>query len=339
VIGYTRQLSELRAADAERFGGKSASLGELLGAGAPVPGGFALAASAFEAMIAESRLGPRIAARLDALDQSDVATVASASEEIRRAIHDASLPPAIVREIASRYSALSAPPVAVRSSAIGEDSEAATFAGQQETYLWIRGEDALCDAVRACWASLYAAPALSYRARLGTAHPAMGVTVQQMVEPVVSGVMFTCSPLSGDPSIVAVNASWGLGEAVVGGEVTPDEYLLSKVTGELVRERIGEKSIEYGAAPGGGTVRLEVERERAGRRCLDDSQLASLLELALRVEQHFGCRQDIEWAIATDGEISLLQSRPVTVTAPKPPPPTGSAMALVMNTFGVRETR
>src|SRR6201999_4653193 len=149
------------------------------------------------------------------------------------------------------------PPVAVRSSAIGEDSAEAAFAGQQETYLWIRGADDVCEAVRDCWISLYSPTAIAYRAHREVAcHLAMGVTVQLMVDSAISGVLFTCNPVSGDPSMVAINAGWGLGLAVVGGEVTPDDYLVSKVTGEIVREQIGAKQVEYVPDPDNGGVKL-----------------------------------------------------------------------------------
>ena len=203
--------------------------------------------------------------------------------------------------------------MAVRSSAIGEDSAEATFAGLQDTYLWVRGAERVCDAVRDCWASLYNPEAVAYRARLGDrAEPAMGVTVQLMVDAAVSGVMFTCNPVSGDPSTVAVNASWGLGLAVVGGEVTPDEYRVSKVTGEVLHRSVGPKQIEYRPArpaPSDRTCpaeRREAAVPRRGAAC------AALVELARRVERHFGSHQDIEWAIDRDGELFVLQSRPVT---------------------------
>ena len=149
----------------------------------------------------------------------------------------------------------------MRSSALGEDSAEATFAGQQDTYLWVRGLDAICEAVQKCWASLYNPEAVAYRERFGVENPAMGVTVQLMVDAAVSGVMFTCNPVSGDRSMVAVNASWGLGLAVVGGEVTPDDYLVSKITGEVVRQTINDKAIEY--VPGSdGPRRVDVADER-----------------------------------------------------------------------------
>jgi pyruvate,water dikinase len=177
---------------------------------------------------------------------------------------------------------------------------------------------------------------MSYRARMPASAPAMGVTVQEMVDASVSGVMFTCNPVSGDPSTVAVNASWGLGLAVVGGEVTPDEYRVSKVTRELLSKTVGPKQVEYLPDPtGAGTVRVDVPAERQEAACLEDEQLEALVDVALRVERHFGSHQDIEWAIDRDGSLFILQSRPVTA-APKKPgrPERRSAISLVMGTFG-----
>ena len=221
-------------------------------------------------------------------------------------------PPPVREEVARRYAELGEPPVAVRSSALGEDSREATFAGQQETYLWVRGAEGVCDAVRDCWVSLYS-PAITYRARLGTAagEPAMGVAVQQMVDAEVSGVMFTCNPVSGDPSMVAVNASWGLGLAVVGGEVTPDDFLVSKVTREVVRRHVHAKEVEYvPAADGGGAVRREVPDERRELACLDAAALEALVEVGRRVERHFGSPQDVEWAIAKRRRAPVEPVRP-----------------------------
>jgi phosphoenolpyruvate synthase/pyruvate phosphate dikinase len=231
--------------------------------------------------------------------------------------------------------------VAVRSSALGEDSQEATFAGQQETFLWVRGVDHVCEALRDCWVSLYSPPAITYRARLGhTDEPAMGVAVQLMVDAEVSGVMFTCNPVSGDRSMVAINASWGLGVAVVGGEVTPDDYLVSKVTREVVREQVHSKEVEYVPdASGHGAVRVDVPRERKGVACLDRPALEALVDVGHRIESYFGSPQDIEWAIARGGKLPsslfVLQSRPVTATPrqEQKPSPT-SALSLVMGTFG-----
>jgi pyruvate, water dikinase len=236
-------------------------------------------------------------------------------------------------DLAEHYRELGEPAVAVRSSAVGEDSAEATFAGMQDTYLWVRGAEAVADAVRRCRASLDNPEAVAYRDRLGGPPPAMGVTIQAMVDAVVAGVMFTCNPVTGDPSTVAVNASWGLGLAVVGGEVTPDEYRVSKVTGEVLQRTVGPKEIEYVAGEE-GPVSRQVEDDRKAVACLDDGQLEALLEVARRVEKHFGCHQDIEWAIDGEGELFMLQSRPVTV-APKRESTAGrSAIDLVMGTFG-----
>jgi pyruvate,water dikinase len=293
---HTRGLEELRARDADRFGGKSASLGELLHAGIPVPPGFAISTEAGEDL----------------------------TELLRR-------------DIAARYGEMGdGVSVAVRSSALGEDSAEATFAGQQDTYLWVRGTDAICDAVGKCWASLHSAQAVTYRERFGVENPAMGVTIQRMVDAAVSGVMFTCNPVSGDRSMVAINASWGLGLAVVGGEVTPDDYLLSKVTGEVVKRTVNDKAIEYVPAAN-GTVRRDVNDARRHEPCLDDDKLGALVALGKRIEKHFGAPQDIEWAFDHDGELFILQSRPVTGLAKTEatPPPT-SAMSMIFSKFGAK---
>ena len=293
---YSRQLAELRAADAASFGGKSASLGELLAAGIEVPPGFAI--------------------------RSD----AELTDELRA-------------EIASRYSELGEErPVAVRSSAIGEDSAEATYAGQQDSYLWVRGIGAVWDAVGRCRESLYSERAVSYRRRLGVDErdAAMGVAVQLMVNAAVSGVMFTCNPVSGDPSMVAINASWGLGLAVVGGEVTPDDYLVSKVTGEVVRSEIAHKTVQY-VPSGSGPVRIDVAVERRDIPCLEAPALAALIDVARRVERHFGCHQDVEWAIDDGGAVFVVQSRPVTAVPERPERlEPQSALSLLMRTFGAK---
>ena len=334
----TRSLAELRQADTDSFGGKSSTLGELIAAEIPVPPGFAVSCEAFRLFVREAGLGDVIAHALERASSGDVDAVNRASHSISEAMHSAPMPAAVRSAIEERYAALGdGVPVAVRSSALGEDSQEATFAGQQETYLWIRGADHVCDAVRDCWVSLYSPPAISYRARLGSAseEAAMGVTVQKMVDAEVSGVMFTCNPVSGDPSMIAINASWGLGLAVVGGEVTPDDYLVSKVTREVVRQKVSSKTVEY--VPGeGGAVCVDVPGERRDAACLDEAAIAELVDVGKRVERYFGSRQDIEWAIARgDGELFIVQSRPVTGAPLKKQEtrPT-SAISLVMSTFG-----
>ena len=285
-------------------------LGELIEAGIPVPPGFGVSATAFRA-----------------------AGVTGDEESIRRA----PIPDDVRAEVSARYGELGDEiPVAVRSSALDEDAEDATFAGQQETILWVRGADAVCEAMRDCWASLFSAPAVAYRERLGHTDPAMGVTVQTMVDAEVSGVLFTCNPVSGDPSMVAINASWGLGLAVVGGEVTPDDFLVSKVTREVVRAEVHVKDVEY--VPGDdGAVRVEVDEHRRHIACLDDARLAQLVDLGVGVERYFGSRQDVEWAFDRESALNVLQSRPVTGLPQREAPADTSAMALVMAAFGAKE--
>jgi pyruvate, water dikinase len=346
---HTRVLADLRAGDTARFGGKSTSLGELIAAEIPVPPGFALGTSAFAAFLdAGDGLRDRIADALAAVQPDDTATVQRAAEAIGAAMCATPVPEDVRAEIAAAYEVLARevggsdpePPVAVRSSAVGEDSGEATFAGQQETYLWVRGADAVCDAVRDCWASTYSAPAMTYRARMaGDRTPEMGVTVQLMVDASVSGVMFTCNPVSGDPSVVAVNASWGLGLGVVGGEVTPDEYLVSKVTGEVVRRTLSPKHVEYRPDDSGrGTVRVPVADDRQGEACLGEDDLAGLVAIARRVHEYFGCHQDVEWALGPGGDgLFVVQSRPVTATgaaAKEERAAPASALSMVMSKFG-----
>ena len=292
---HCRPLSELRAADEALFGGKSASLGELIAAGMPVPPGFAISSGAGEG-------------DLD--------------------------------EVAERYEAIGAPPVAVRSSAIGEDSADASFAGLQDTYLWVRGKEQVRQAVRDCWASLSNPEAVTYRKRMGVeGEPAMGVTIQEMVDAAVSGVMFTCNPVSGDPSTVAINASWGLGIGVVGGELTPDDYLMNKITGEVVRCTVSTKHVEYVPDPAGrGTIRRDVPADRRDEQCLGDEELGALVEVARRIERHYCGHQDVEWALARSQQLpealQILQSRPVTTRSKEASTSAASALSLVLGTFG-----
>jgi pyruvate,water dikinase len=345
--GHIRPLAELRRSDSDPFGGKSANLGELLSAGIPVPQGFAVAASAFREFVATTGLGGAIESAMARAASGAVEDGAAASKAIGEAMRFAPLPDAVRRELEERYEELAGasgepePAVAVRSSALGEDGEDATFAGQQESYLWVRGIEHVCDAVRDCWASLYTPRAIGYRAARGAGgeEPAMGVTVQAMVDAEVSGVLFTCNPVSGDPSMVAIEASWGLGIAVVGGETTPDDFLVSKVTGEVVRRTVNDKGVEYVPdAAGRGTVRREVPDDRRRAACLQEGHLAGLVEIARRVERHYGAHQDVEWALARGRSLPdslvVLQARPVTAAPERPQKLSGSALSLVLSTFG-----
>jgi pyruvate, water dikinase len=215
-------------------------------------------------------------------------------------------------------------PVAVRSSATSEDGAADSFAGLHDTYLWVRGADRVRDAVRRCWASLYSVESVTYRLRRGISETdlAMAVVVQQMVDARSSGVMFTRSPLTGDRSVVAIDASWGLGSAVVSGEVTPDAFVVSKVTGEIARRTIATKARWHRPHPDGhGVVEGDVPDDLRDTPSISDEEIAELVSVARAVEAHHGCPQDIEWAVSRTAPhaeaLVLLQSRPETVWAEK----------------------
>lgn len=301
----------------ELVGGKSAHLGDLLQAGFPVPPGFAVTVLAFDRVVEPDEYGR--------------------DSEIRATIEAREMPAEVASEIAAAYAALGRlvgrdePPVAVRSSAVAEDAADASFAGVQDTYLWLRGLDEVLRGVQRCWASYFNPEALAYRAAHPGSRAGMSVAVQYMVDARVAGVMFTLNPVSGDPSSIAIDASYGLGTTVVGGEVTPDSFLVSKVTRQVVRSTVGEKEIECVVAESGtGTEIKEVDADRRARPCLEPAEIETLVDLARRVEAHFGRHQDLEWAIDRDlGDVFLLQSRPETVWSQKRrPQPAVAADAL-----------
>lgn len=322
---YVCPIAELSLSDRPLVGGKSASLGELTRAGVRVPQGFVVMTPAFETFLRDTGIGPDIRQQVAALDLDDAAKVAVASQRLREQIVAKAVPPDIAKEITGRYREMSLNgagcPVAVRSSATCEDSESASFAGLQDTYLWVRGEEELVERVRACWASLYNSESITYRRRLDLPEEqiAMAVVVQEMVDAICAGVMFTRSPTTGDRSVVVIEGCWGLGSSLVSGEVTPDRFIVNKVTGEVVRRDISDKSVEHVVDPSGSGVREQaVDDERRRAPCLLDETISELWQIARTVERHYGTAQDIEWAVFRDTEteekiVSVLQSRPETV--------------------------
>ena len=312
-------------------GGKGASLGELARAGIAIPGGFVVTTAAFNAFL--ENLDPRgeIRAAVAALDADDIDALSRRCEEIRGRIRAAALPGDLRRAVTAACDELGGgEPVAVRSSATSEDSEEASFAGLQDTYLWVRGAEQVLKQLRACWASLYNDESVSYRLRRGIAEEqlAMGVVVQRMVDARCAGVMFTRSPTSGDRSVVCLEGSWGLGSGLVSGEVTPDRYVVNKITGEITRRDVAVKTLAHVPRPEGGVAVEEVPAERQASPCLSDEEIRRLVDCARRVEAHYGCPQDIEWAVAREsGDILLLQSRPETVWAARDRAPIASLAA------------
>ncbi|MGH3647823.1 MAG: PEP/pyruvate-binding domain-containing protein [Micromonosporaceae bacterium] len=294
-------LKALSRADLAVAGGKAANLGELVGAGFPVPGGFVVTTAAYQLV------APRV--RIPAHPGE------SGGAPIRDQFEALEIPEAARHAIADGYAELGAGPVAVRSSATAEDLPGAAFAGQQDTYLNVVGEAAVVDAVRRCWGSLWTDRAIAYRAERGidSAELSIAVVVQSMVDAELAGVMFTANPVTGDREQLVVDASSGLGEAVVSGLVTPDHYVLDR-RGNVRDFTPGQREVVIRGAAGGG-VRHEPGSEDAER--LPDGALAELARLGVAVAEHFGQPQDIEWGYA-DGRLLLLQARPMTAL---PPPP------------------
>jgi pyruvate,water dikinase len=331
---YTKPFGQLVAADRPSVGGKCASLGELVAAGLPVPDGFAVTVDAFEDYRDDSTLREDLKNLVQAVDATSASALQLAHDKAVELVLSRPLPGTIEDDIRSAYLALSREtaqrrgladtdniPVAVRSSSVDEDGDAASFAGQQETYLWVVGADDVIAKVRECWASMYSPQAIAYRHGMDDvdAHDAsmISVAVQLMADADVAGVTFTVSPRTGDRSVIAINASWGLGQSVVSGEVTPDEYWLNKIGPEITTTRVAHKLHEYVPAESGvGVVLQDIPVERQDIACLSEADVIALAEIALRVEKHYGCPQDIEWALEhnTDGTstIMLLQSRPET---------------------------
>jgi cytochrome P450 len=312
--------------DASVAGGKGASLANLSNAGLPVPPGFVVTTAAFDAARDVDGVRSRIAETLALLDRGDVAALESGAAGVRELIEQVTVPDDVETAVRAAYRALGDDvPVAVRSSAGMEDSAQTSFAGQQDTYLWIVGEDAVLEHVQRCWASVYSARSLAYRSdhAIPERDVSMAVVVQRMVDARAAGVAMTLDPLTGDRTRIVVEAAFGLGETVASGTVTPDNFVVDKVILEMVDSTIAPKEIELVADVAGRCVRERaVEPERRLTPALDGSQVRAVAELAKRVERHYGAPQDVEWALDAAGDVLLLQSRPETVWSNKKPPAT-----------------
>ena len=300
----------------ERLGGKGQSLAAMAGAGFNVPAGFVVTTSAYRDFVSDHALQPKIIELAKPAVVENRVSFDEASDSVQSLFAAGEVAEHIVKEVASAYGALGdAVPVAVRSSANAEDLPDLSFAGQQDTYLNVRGEDEVVAAVRACWASLWTARAIGYRHENGIDQNgvAMAVVVQVMVPSAVSGILFTANPATGERSEMVVNASFGLGEAVVSGEVTPDTYIIDRATGMPKETVIGAKEQMTVSAGAQGTRMEDVSASERDRACLSDAMAEELTETALAVEGLYdGVPQDIEWGFSADGSLSLLQSRPIT---------------------------
>jgi pyruvate,water dikinase len=360
---WVLRFEDVRRGDVGRVGGKNASLGEMIGAlggaGVRVPRGFATTAAAFREVVRANGLAPAMAERLAALREGR-ATLAETGAAIRRMLHDAVIPPEIEAAIRDAYRTLGTergdadPAVAVRSSATAEDLPTASFAGQQETFLNVRGERALLEACRACWASLYTDRAIAYRDMQGFAHEqvALSIGVQVMVRADLggSGIMFSLDTESGFPGVVLISAAWGLGEPIVQGAVNPDRYLVFKTPladpakVPILERTRGTKERKMVYAEGGSarTALVETSRRERDAFVLSDAEVLELARAAVAIERHYGCPMDMEWARdGITGGIFIVQARPETVHSarkaaalrtwrltgkPRPPLLTGAAV-------------
>jgi pyruvate,water dikinase len=309
-------------------GGKCASLGTMSQAGLPVPPGFAVTTSVYADAKALAPDYDELTAMLREVEVGDMAGLTKAAAVAREMVLAWPISAEAEELIRARYAELCAYcgvddlPVAVRSSATAEDSPDASFAGEHDTYLWVRGADEVLAKVRACWASLFTDRAIAYREEMGYDHTKvdMGVAVQKMVHPRAAGVAFTLDPTNGDRSGVCIDAAWGFGEGVVSGEVTPDNFLVDKVMWHINRRIISPKTHAY--LLGDDTIDfLEVEEGLVNQPSLTDEEIVAIAKLARTAEKHYGCPQDIEWAVDHDlpaGEdVVLLQARPETVWSKK----------------------
>lgn len=316
---YVEFFEELKKEDVDIAGGKGANLGELTQAGIPVPPGFVITSATYQRFMDETGITQEILNILDALDVNNNKELQESARKIIKIITETPIPDEISSLIIEAYNALchrigkENSFVAIRSSATAEDLPEASFAGQQDTYLNVKGPEDLIKYVRKCWASLFGARAIFYREENNFDHSKVyiAVVVQEMVDAEKAGVMFTVHPSTGEEKIL-IEGAWGLGEGVVSGTVTPDTYWVDKATGELLQKQVSEKKTMFQKkSEDGHTVQIPVPDDLKNKQVLDDAELAQLVELGKKIQEHYQFPQDTEWAIEND-KIYMLQSRPVT---------------------------
>jgi pyruvate,water dikinase len=319
-------FSKLNKNSLSLVGGKNASLGEMINAGIRVPPGFAVTTNSYAVFLEKAAIKDKIYQSLGSLDPKDIEALNQAAAEVQNLIKSAEIPEDIQRAIGQSYSRLCEKckvekvPVAVRSSATAEDLPTASFAGQQDTYLWITGSEQVVQNVRNCWASLFTPRAISYRVKNDFPHDKVliSVGVQKMVNSKAAGVMFTLNPTNGDISKVVIEGSWGLGETVVSGSVNPDKFVVDKVMLEINERTVSTKHIEcvYDLEKG-QVVNADIDSDMQCTCCLEDQEIKELVKTAKIIESHYGRAMDIEWAIDKDftfpKNIFIVQARPETV--------------------------
>ena len=311
-------VNELHVEDIPIVGGKGANLGELTNAGFPVPEAFVLTTESYDYFVKSGDLIPKVNEKLAGIDRTSDDSLADASAQIRAIFEECDIPADLKKEIVSRYRLLVPKGkvgfVAVRSSATAEDLPDASFAGQQETYLNVADEDDLMDKIRKCWSSLFTARAIAYREKQGYSHEdvKLAVVVQRMVNSEFSGIMFTVDPNSGAKNIV-IEGGYGLGEAIVGGEVTPDTYVVDKQKMEILKKRISTQTWKYIRGPKGGVVKEDMPKDAVKAQKIPDSRVQEIAEIGRQIEIHYEKPMDMEWCIEDD-KVYIVQARPITAT-------------------------
>jgi pyruvate, water dikinase len=347
-LAPVRPFAELGRGDVEYAGGKGANLGELTRAGLPVPPGFVIGAPAYASFCEQTGLRERLDAILSRVEVEDTASLQHAAEAARQAVLDAPMPAALCDAIVAAHAELvgsesggggesggvagvgsgagngsgggsgDEQSVAVRSSATAEDTASASFAGMNETFLNVHGSGAVIDAVKRCWMSLFGARTIYYRGRRGFSQADMdiAVVVQLQIPSTRAGVMFTVDPAGGSREQLVIEGSFGLGEAVVSGSVSPDRYVVRKDTLTILTRSVRPKELVIEAAPDGGTVTRKLTPAESTRPVLADEEVLTLARLGIEIERHYGTPQDTEWSFDPDGKVWMLQSRPITTPAP-----------------------
>lgn len=310
---YVLWFHEIDKDDVDKVGGKGANLGEMTKAGFPVPGGFVVTSSAYKHMIEVNDLQDKIKAILKDLDVENAVALNRASQQVQKLIESSPFPKDIEEQVFKAYDKLGNNPwVAVRSSATAEDLPQASFAGQQETYLNVRGDASVMVHIRKAWASLFEPRAIYYRVQQKFDHfkVALAVPVQRMVQSDISGIMFSINPVTNDKSKIVIEAIWGLGENIVQGTVTPDHYEVDKTTLKLLEHKVVHQDIEM-VRSGEGNTQRKVPKSRQDKRKLTDDQAESVAKLGKKLQQHYFFPQDSEWAIE-NGQLYVVQTRPIT---------------------------
>jgi pyruvate,water dikinase len=325
-MDYILNFESLDKSSLPLVGGKNASLGEMIKAGIGVPPGFAVTTDSYLSFITETGIKDKIFNILSNMPHDDMDSLNKASAEIQELINNASMPVEVQKAIGEGYSLLCEKcsveniPAAVRSSATAEDLPTASFAGQQDTYLWVVGTYKIINSVQKCWASLFTPRAIDYRNKNNFPHEKVliSVGVQKMVNSRAAGVIFTLNPTDGDPSKVVIEGNWGLGETVVSGSVNPDKFVVDKVVMETSERTISAKHIKCVYDPDKREViNVDVEQDMQSKCCLEDYEIKELVKIAKEIEKHYGRAMDIEWAIDKDfsfpESVFIVQGRPETV--------------------------